>query len=232
MDANSQKRLGRSGEGGASGTSRWGALGIAILIFGLGLFGAFRIARTAERSAFRQDPAAAVRTSSGAAPATGPAIFTPAHENFFEAAKEFLLWQSTPVQPIAFNHKVHVQHGLQCSSCHAGATQGPDAGIPSVSFCMACHQVIAANKPEIKKLAAYAAKGQEPPWQPVFWFYPSVHVKFWHAPHIRAGVSCEQCHGDIAQEGVAVKTKDLNMKFCLSCHNAKRVSVDCTTCHY
>lgn len=231
---NARKRLVRSNSGGArpSGASRLGALGIVLLLFGFAFFGAFRIARTAERSAVGQGQAAPVQAGAIASPADESGVFTPAHQTFFEAAKEFLLWQSTPVQPIAFNHKTHIQHGLQCVSCHAAAADGPDAGIPSVSFCMACHQVVAANKPEIKKLAAYAAKGQEPPWQPVFWFYPSVHVKFWHGPHIRAGVSCEQCHGDIAQETVAVKTKDLNMKFCLSCHNAKGVSVDCTTCHY
>jgi Cytochrome c7 and related cytochrome c len=220
------------GDARPSGASRWGALALVLLLFGLGFFGASRIARTAEKSAVDQGTAAPVQTSAAAAPAGVSVVFTPAHRTFFGAVKEFLLWQSTPVQPIAFNHKIHIQHGLQCTSCHAGASQGPDAGIPSVSFCMACHQVIATDKPEIKNLSAYAAKGQEPPWQRVFWFYPSVHVKFWHAPHIRAGVSCEQCHGDIAQETVAVETKDLTMKFCLSCHNAKGVSVDCTTCHY
>lgn len=208
--------------------SRWARLTPVLLIFGLAILGTFQIARTAE------DKGGA---STSGAPTSAPLagispIFTPAHPTFLGAVKEFVLWQSTPVQPIAFNHKAHIQHGLQCTNCHAAAAQGPDAGIPSVTFCMACHQVIAADHPEIKKLAAYAAKGQEPPWQRVFWFYDSVHVKFWHAPHIRAGVTCEQCHGDVSQETVAVKTKDLNMKFCLSCHNAKGVSVDCTTCHY
>ena len=212
----------------ASGGAR---LAPVLLIFGLAILGTFQIARTAEDKAGRVDSSAPAAPTS-APPAGISPIFTPAHATFFDALKEFFLWQSAPTQPIAFNHKAHIQHGLQCTSCHAAAAQGPDAGIPSVTFCMACHQVIAADHPEIKKLAAYAAKGQEPPWQRVFWFYDSVHVKFWHAPHIRAGVSCEQCHGDVAQETVAVKTKDLNMKFCLSCHNAKGVSVDCTTCHY
>lgn len=161
-----------------------------------------------------------------------PEIFTPAHETFISAVEDYFLWQPTPVQPIAFNHRVHVEHDLQCTVCHAGVTQGPDAGIMSVSFCMACHQVTAADHPEIKKLAAYAAEGKEVPWKPVFWFYPSVHVRFLHEPHVRAGVSCEECHGDIAKETVAIRTKNLSMKFCLACHTAKGVSVDCTTCHY
>ena len=205
--------------------SRARRLIVVLAIFGFGLLGALRIARTAEETTTYQTEAAS--TTSGTS-----AVFTPAHETFFDAVKEYFLWQPNAVQPIAFNHRVHIEHDLQCTSCHTGVTQGPDAGIPSVSDCMACHQVIAADHPEIKKLAAYAAKGQEVPWEPVYWFYPSVHVKFWHEPHVRAGVSCAECHGDIAKETVALKTKDLNMKFCLTCHNAKGVSVDCTTCHY
>ncbi len=210
--------------------SRLLRLATVALIFGLAILGTFRIARTAEEGA-------ADRRASATQPVTDPpavvsGVFTPAHRSLFGAVREFFLWQSAPVQPLAFNHRLHIQHGMQCTSCHSGATQGPDAGIPSANFCMACHQVIAADNPQIKKLAAYAAKGQDVPWQRVFWFYPTEHVQFWHAPHVRAGISCEQCHGDIAQETVAVKTKDLNMKFCLSCHNAKGVSVDCVTCHY
>lgn len=159
--------------------------------------------------------------------------FTPAHASFSDALREYLGLQSTPVQPIAFNHKIHIQkQHMECTGCHSGAPLGPDAGIPSVTFCMACHQVIAAQNPEIKKLAAYAAKGQDVPWQRVYWFYPDKHVRFWHSPHIRAGVACSECHGDVSQQTVAVRSKDLTMNFCLNCHWAKGVSVDCTTCHY
>lgn len=159
-------------------------------------------------------------------------VFTPARASFADAFKEYIGWQPRPVQPIAFNHKVHIQNNIDCANCHEGVTQGPNAGIPSVSFCMACHQAVAMDKPEIKKLAAYADKGQEVPWQRVYWFYPETHVHFWHSPHINAGVNCKECHGDLAQQTVAVRSKDLTMNFCLNCHRAKGVSVDCTTCHY
>lgn len=159
-------------------------------------------------------------------------VYTTARRSFFSAVREYFGLQGTPVQPVQFNHSIHIKNGLQCAGCHTGVTQGPDAGIPSVSFCMACHQAIATDKPEIKKLTAYANKGQEPPWQPVFWFYPEVHVRFQHAPHVRNGIACEECHGDLSKETVAVRSKNLNMNFCLSCHKAKAVSVDCVTCHY
>ncbi len=174
----------------------------------------------------------AIATAAASMPANFSAVFRPGREPFMDAVREYFQWQSTPVQPIAFNHRVHLQHGYECKSCHAGVTQGPDAGIPDASFCMACHQEIATNNPEIKKLAAYAAKGQDVPWKPVYWFYPSEHVRFWHAPHIRAGIDCRQCHGDMTQQTVAVRSKNLNMNFCIGCHKAKGASTDCTTCHY
>jgi hypothetical protein len=164
-------------------------------------------------------------------PADFTPVFRPARQPFIESVREYFQLQSTPMQPIAFNHRLHLQNGMQCESCHTGVTEGPDAGIPSVSFCMACHQEVATNNPEIKKLTAYSAKEQDIPWEPVYWFYPSEHVRFWHAPHIRAGVDCKECHGDMTQQTVAVRSKKLNMNFCISCHRAKGASADCTTCH-
>jgi len=172
-----------------------------------------------------------VESPAVAVPADFSPVFKPGREPIIDSVKEYFQLQSTPVQPIAFNHQLHLKNGMECASCHTGVTEGPDAGIPSVSFCMACHQEVATNNPEIKKLTAYAAKEQDIPWQPVYWFYPSEHVRFWHAPHIRAGVDCKECHGDMAQQTVAVRSKKLNMNFCISCHRAKGASADCTTCH-
>ena len=180
----------------------------------------------------RPIPLPAVATPVISMPPDFSPVFKPGRQPFIDSVREYFQLQSTPVQPIAFNHQLHLKNDMQCTSCHAGVTEGPDAGIPSVTFCMACHQEVATNNPEIKKLTAYAAKEQDIPWKPVYWFYPSEHVRFWHAPHIRAGVDCQNCHGDMTQQTVAVRSKNLNMNFCITCHRAKSVSADCTTCHY
>ena len=63
------------------------------------------------------------------------------------------------VQPIAFPHNVHVQtYKIDCQYCHADARRSEYAGLPSVERCMGCHKITAADKPEIKKLAEYAAQ--------------------------------------------------------------------------
>ena len=158
--------------------------------------------------------------------------FTASQPSFRADAKEYFEIYPTHVQqPIAFPHKIHVKNGMPCDACHAGVGEGQQAAIPGATVCMTCHQVIATNKPEIKKLAAYYKKGEEVPWQRVYWFYPSSHVDFWHGPHIRAGVECKSCHGDMSKETVAVRKAGLNMGFCVNCHLERHAPTDCTTCH-
>jgi hypothetical protein len=159
-------------------------------------------------------------------------VFTSAHRTVGDAVWEFFALRPKIVQPIAYTHKVHLANGMQCTDCHVGVDQGPDARIPSVNFCMTCHQVIATDKPEIKKLAAYSARGEDIPWQRVYGFEPSAHVKFDHAPHIRTGVDCSVCHGDMRTQTVAERKVDHTMGFCVECHRQHSASIDCVTCHF
>lgn len=160
-------------------------------------------------------------------------VFTPAHPSATSAIQDFLdMHPKHPVQPIAYTHKVHLANGLQCTNCHVGVDQGPDAQIPNVGFCMTCHMVIATDKPEIKKIAAYQARGEAIPWVRVYNYSDSAHVRFNHAPHIRAGVVCVTCHGDMTQQTTAERKVNLNMGYCVDCHKQKKASVDCATCHY
>jgi Cytochrome c7 and related cytochrome c len=159
-------------------------------------------------------------------------VFTPAHRTALAAVRDFLGWHSTPVQPIAYTHKVHLANGMHCTDCHVGVDTGPDARLPNVQLCMTCHSVIDTDKPEIKKIAAYYARGEIIPWQRVYDYPPEDHVKFNHAPHIRAGVDCKVCHGDMTQQTVARRVVNLTMGYCLDCHKQKGASIDCVTCHF
>ncbi len=159
-------------------------------------------------------------------------VFTPAHRTLLDAVKEFFNVRPAPVQPVAYTHKVHLAHGMQCTDCHIGVDRGPEAVIPGVKFCMTCHQAIATDRPEIRKMAAYLARGEDIPWQRVYGYNPSAHVKFNHAPHIRANVACATCHGDMRKQTVAVRTVDLRMGYCLDCHKQRKASIECITCHF
>jgi hypothetical protein len=160
-------------------------------------------------------------------------VFTTAHPTAALAVKDFLDFHPEhPVQPIAFTHAVHLANGLQCEFCHVGVDQGPEAQIPGVALCMTCHIAIDADKPVIKKVAAYQARSEEIPWVRVYNYSDSAHVRFNHAPHIRAGVSCATCHGDMTKQTTAERKVNVNMGFCVECHKQKQVSVDCETCHF
>jgi len=177
-----------------------------------------------ERPLTAQSPAPAPVANSGA--------YTTAHRSAYDAVREFFGVRPTPVQPIAYTHKVHLAAGLQCVYCHVGVDQGPDARIPGVSVCMTCHAAIATDKPEIQKIAAYQARGEDIPWQRVYGFEPSAHVKFNHAPHLRAGVECVTCHGDLTKMTVAQRAVNHTMGFCITCHQQQKAPVDCVTCHF
>lgn len=144
------------------------------------------------------------------------------------------LWRGVfaapPPQPIAFPHTVHAgKLGLACTFCHDGVDSGPHAGAPAVSLCLSCHRSIAADRPEIKKLRAYAERGEPIRWQRLHALPQFIH--FTHQRHIQSGLDCAVCHGDVAQMGVARRVRSLKMGWCVSCHRSRGAPRDCATCH-
>jgi hypothetical protein len=160
-------------------------------------------------------------------------VFTPAHSSVGQAIRHFFFIRSDPQQPIAYTHKVHLETvGLDCVNCHVSVETGPIATIPNITACMQCHESIATEHPEIQKMAAYQKRNEDIPWQRVYGFNDEAHVRFNHAPHIRAKVGCETCHGDLKQMTVAERVVDHTMGFCVNCHEQRQASNDCMTCHY
>jgi hypothetical protein len=172
-------------------------------------------------------------TACGGPPAVDHAkVFTPAHRTTREAARDFFAIRPAAVQPIPFPHKTHIDKKAVCADCHESADKGPIAGIPSVKTCMICHSQIATDRPLIKQVTSYSEKGVEIPWQRVYGFTREAHVRFNHAPHIRASVDCSTCHGDVGKQTVAERSVDHTMGFCVNCHTQKKASNECLTCHY
>ena len=134
-------------------------------------------------------------------------------------------------QPIEYSHKKHLALGLDCLDCHSGADIRAKAGIPSVAKCMLCHQKLATDKPEVKKVIAYASAKREIPWERVYGFSPNALVRFQHAPHYEAHIACSTCHGDMTQATVAQRQVRHTMGSCLSCHRQHNAPEDCAACH-
>ncbi len=163
-----------------------------------------------------------------------PQVGGPANSNYWRVLLVIIAMAASALraeQPIAYSHKMHIEHGLQCLDCHSGADTGARATIPSVSKCMLCHAKIATGNPEIKKVAAYAAARREIPWERVYGFDPALGEVPACAAHSR-GIQCVSCHGDMTQATTAQPLVKHNMGTCLSCHRQNNASEDCATCHY
>lgn len=134
-------------------------------------------------------------------------------------------------QPIAFSHARHVvRAGIDCQFCHAYARRGPVAGIPSVERCAGCHRTILNERPEIERVLGYWERREPIPWVRVH-DLPD-YVRFSHKAHVRAGVDCSECHGDVASMSIARQAESLSMGWCVDCHAEREASRDCVICHY
>ncbi len=129
-----------------------------------------------------------------------------------------------PIQPINFSHKLHAgDMEIDCSYCHTGVYKGKQAGIPSSSICMNCHNTIKRESPEIQKI--YKAIETD---TPVEWV--RVHnlpdlAYFNHSQHTAvAGLDCDNCHGDIKNMEVVEQRFTLTMGWCIDCHRQTDVN--------
>ena len=149
-------------------------------------------------------------------------------------------WQprSGVVQPIEFSHRIHAGvHAIPCQYCHEYARRSRNAGVPPMQRCIGCHGQVAGG-PE----RAVPAQVPRSPWMAseqlpfeVAWnrvYALPDFVRFSHRPHIRAGIACQHCHGPVETMERVEPVGEINMGFCISCHDRRGVSKDCFTCHY
>jgi hypothetical protein len=152
-----------------------------------------------------------------------------------EDPRAMIAAEKSPQQPLAFMHDVHaVQNQIACAYCHFSASMSEEAGIPPVGTCMGCHRFVRGTSPEFQtevgKLMGFAADSVAIPWARVHTL-PDF-VQFTHKPHIRAGVACADCHGDVGAMPQVERVAPMTMGWCLECHRDKGAPDDCATCHF
>lgn len=143
-----------------------------------------------------------------------------------------------PRQPIFFRHDIHAgQYKMQCQYCHYSVTVSTEPGIPSVQTCMGCHLVIggsdSSHQTEIKKLRQ--AWNEKKPVEWVRVHYLPRHAHFPHQRHLKTlgPTACATCHGDVQRMPQVFKVNNVDrMGFCITCHIERKVSRDCSVCHY
>ena len=144
---------------------------------------------------------------------------------------------NAPDQPIAFPHDLHAggANKIPCMYCHFSADRSVDAGIPPVQVCAGCHipggvPMLRAERPGVKQLTAYWQNKQAIPWVRIN-DLPD-HVHFPHMRHVKAGLDCQQCHGQVQTMAKVSQPAPLRMGWCVDCHKQKKARIDCTVCHY
>jgi len=139
---------------------------------------------------------------------------------------------TTPVQPINFSHKIHAgEFEIPCMYCHTQARRSISAGVPSVNKCVGCHNEVATDRPQIKKVVNYFENKEPIPWikvhdLPDFVYFP-------HKRHVQADVECQTCHGPVETMEKVTRMAPVKMGECLACHRENEVEhgTDCWTCH-
>ena len=132
-----------------------------------------------------------------------------------------------PDQPVKFSHKIHAgQNATDCIYCHSSAPYSKSAGIPPVNVCMNCHLLVRngtrSGGYEIAKVIAAYDSIKPIEWVKVY-NLPD-HVFFSHAQHVTAGgITCQKCHGDVAENDVIKQVTDMSMGWCIDCHRNTKV---------
>jgi Cytochrome c7 and related cytochrome c len=120
-------------------------------------------------------------------------------------------------QPIQFSHERHVAgNGIDCRYCHTSVEESRFAGIPPTKTCMNCHAEIFANSPFLEPVRASFTTGRPLQWTRVHDLPDFVY--FDHSIHVKKGVGCTTCHGQVDRMPLMWQEQSLQMEWCLDCH--------------
>jgi hypothetical protein len=122
-------------------------------------------------------------------------------------------------QPAPFSHDHHVRGlGIDCRYCHQTVEDQAFAGMPATSTCMNCHWQIWPEAPVLEAVRASWRENAPLHWRRVHDLPDFVY--FNHAIHVRKGIGCSTCHGQVDAMPMMHKTQALFMQWCLECHRA------------
>lgn len=122
-----------------------------------------------------------------------------------------------PRQPVAFSHKLHAgELEIDCRYCHVAVEVSPLASVPPTRTCMNCHALVGRDEESLAPVRESLETGEPLRWVRVHRL-PD-YAYFDHSAHLRAGVGCSSCHGNVAEMEETTQTEPLSMSWCLDCH--------------
>ncbi|MDN5941549.1 MAG: cytochrome c family protein [Nitrospira sp.] len=137
---------------------------------------------------------------------------------------------SQDIQPVFFSHARHAgELRIDCLYCHRSAAVSAVANVPSMQLCLSCHRNLVEETTETLKLLAYWENKEPIPWIRLHRLPDFVY--FTHEMHLRTGLQCVNCHGQVKEMSSTPRAASYEMGWCLSCHQQNGGSQDCLTCH-
>ncbi|MGA9120074.1 MAG: cytochrome c3 family protein [Bacteroidota bacterium] len=122
-------------------------------------------------------------------------------------------------QPVPFSHQHHVGGlGLDCRYCHTSVESSSFAGIPPTNTCMTCHSQVWNTSPMLASVRESFQTNTALQWNRVNSLPDFVY--FNHSIHVRQGIGCVTCHGQVDKMPLMRKANSLYMEWCLTCHRA------------
>lgn len=120
-------------------------------------------------------------------------------------------------QPVPFSHKHHtMDDGIDCRYCHTSVEKSSFAGIPPTETCMTCHSQLWTNASMLEPVRASYATGTSLEWARVNALPDFVY--FNHSIHVKKGMGCTTCHGQLGEMPITFKQNTLYMRWCIDCH--------------
>ncbi len=132
-----------------------------------------------------------------------------------------------------FSHTYHVtEEELSCTQCHEGIEQTAtlmDIKAVPASACIDCHEDDIKEDEVLKvQLKDESFKLPNKIGSEKLFFSHKGHLN--RVKDVEASKQCGLCHG-IAMGEVPVKNELPSMSNCMSCHEAEKAELSCTTCH-
>ncbi len=122
-----------------------------------------------------------------------------------------------PTQPVPFSHLLHAgELEMDCRYCHAQVEVAAVASVPTTQMCMNCHSLVKRDSVQLAAIRDSLAAQEPMRWVRVH--KVPEYANFDHGVHVRAGVGCQSCHGDIRSMEVVTQQEPLSMSWCLTCH--------------